>query len=84
MVRCDKDFIAYENPLPRVRLTPTSPLPKISLSFEITGSNEGTDHRLIPKYQVGPLAHAGIPTGGNFSVVFKFNKLTDVVMILCV
>ena len=35
-------------------------LPNVSLDFESISSNRGPKYRLIPKYQVGPLAHAGI------------------------
>ena len=49
-----------ENPLPHVGLTHNFRLPNVSLGFESTGSNQGPNHRLIPKYQVGTLSHAGI------------------------
>ena len=43
----------HENLLPRVGLT----LQKFSLAFESAGSNQVPNHRLIPKYQIEPLAH---------------------------
>ena len=36
------------------------PLPRGSQAFECAGSNQGPEHILIPKYQVGQLAHAGL------------------------
>ena len=35
-------------------------LQKVSLTFKSAGSNLGPDQILIPKYQVEPLAHAGM------------------------
>ena len=34
-------------------------LPKVSQAFKSAGSKQGPNHRLISKYEVEPLAHAG-------------------------
>ena len=46
-------------------LTLNFPLPKVSLDFQITGSNQGINQILIPKYQVKSLSHTGIQRYGT-------------------